>query len=170
MSLGEELRGRVTERHIDAQTLLVTVRCHAATLNGKRVEFAFTLPPEDARHVALQIGNRVFYSTHGALGVWGSVSVPGWESQRIVVDSVQTMRKDDARQAMFGPDSRPPIALERRVRQDAARMGFEVEFVVEAEQSYVEIQVPGRGKVKHYKDNDDSWEEVLMAAGLGGTI
>lgn len=177
--MSEDLRGRVRTVRYEQASKLATVYCRAATLNGNAVDFQFTLGAQDPRLDALQPGSRVFYSTHGAVGVWGSVTLPPWvpnADQPIPVDGLSTARApaQGGRRPSYGDalafEPAPSVEDRERVATEAARMGFEVTFGVEGDRPYVEVHVPGRGKMKHYKDIAATWDEVLADAGLGGTI
>lgn len=174
--MSENLRGRVQQIHRQRLERLVTYWCRAPTLDGRAVDFQFTLDLDDERTRYLQRGSRVFYDTQ-AVGVWGRVRLPGPDTRPIPVDGVTTTRVPAAEEgrpasyreaAMF--EAAPELALQQRVQREAERMGFEVTFGVDQATPYVEVTVPGRGTMKHYKDIAATWEEVLDGAGLGGTI
>jgi len=183
--MNEDLRGRVSFVVRDLDQSLLRYTCRAATLNGVAVDFMFALGFDDPRIEALRPGNRVLYSTQGTKGVWGAVRVPGFD-QWIPCDGITTQKvpgRGDAppsfRESLLFAEC-PEPAIVARVEREAARMGYGVEFGVGARAAedlsttqrtpYVEIQVPGRGNVRHWKDADVTWEETLIAAGLGGTL
>jgi hypothetical protein len=170
-----ELRGRVREIVRNRELRLVVYSCRAPTLSGVAVDFEFTLGMGDERTRILQRGSRVFYSTHNVSGAWGFVTLLD-DGRRIPVDKSRSTKVEATgggpasyrEAAMF--EAAPELALKQRVQRDAARMGFDVSFGIEEGQAYVEVAVPGRGTIKHYKDIAATWEEVLDGAGLGGTI
>lgn len=171
----EDLRGRVRTVTIDQTRLMMKIHCRAATIDGKAVDFTFALGFEDDRLPLAQPGSRVTYSTRQALGVWGLALVKGAEDRPIPVDKVTTtVTGGTYGDALLKEDNgAPPAPLLERVIRDAEAMGITVRVGNEDEREsrwWVEVEIPGRGKVKHYKVPDETWDELLTTAGLTGTL
>lgn len=163
--------------------MLVTYEARAATLNGEAIDFTFTLGVEDRRVPYLAPGSRVML-LESAIGIWRTVTVPGMDG-KIPVDEVSTVKVGETYgQAMHLTPGAPSLALVDGARRRASSLGVEVKFQVEsvwiAERDgtratlrdvwVIKITVPGRGKIRRLKADDERWEEVLADAGLGDTI
>lgn len=175
----EDLKGRVRRRSMNLakDPNLMRYQCRAATIDGRAVDFEFTLMKTDDRASALQPGNRVTLSAASS-GAWGAVIVPGF-TQRIPVDTWAWAKAEDpgeGRRASYrdalglGDDILPPPEMKERAQREAEHMGYQLVFGVEADRSFIEITVPGRGKMKHYKAPGVAWDELMTTAGLGGTL
>lgn len=170
----EDLKGRVRDVNFDRVKGLYHYRCRAPTLDGRAVDFEFTLDHEDERAEALMPGSRVTYSSPAA-GVQGTARVPGFD-KAVVVDRVRATRVPSTSDgpASFREgllfEAVPELAVMERIDREARRMGYEIAWGNHQGTPFVEITVPGRGKMRHLKDIAETWEEVLDRAGLGGTI
>lgn len=171
----EDLKGRVRDVNYDRVKALYHYRCRAPTLDGRAVDFEFTLNSEDERAEALMPGSRVTYSSPAA-GVHGTARVPGFDDKPVVLDRVRTTRVPSTSDgpASFREgllfEAVPSLALMKRMDGEARRMGYEIAWGNHLGTPFVEVTVPGRGKMRHHKDIAETWEEVLDRAGLGGTL